>query len=71
MKACVVRHIDTKEYYKFTLGERGEIIILGTDDYDVDKLVVSLVPLEEVQVLDNDFYVVVKGDYGEGISYGS
>ena len=72
MKACVVRHIDTKEYYKFTLGERGEIIIIGTKKKDIDKLVVSLFPLEEVQVLDNDYYVVVQdvhcssvGEYGE------
>lgn len=72
MKACVVRHVDTEEYYKFTLGEKGEIIIIGTEDYDLDKLIVSLVPLEEVQILENDYYVVVQevhctsvGDYGE------
>jgi len=65
MKACVVRHIDTKEYYRFTLGEKGDIIIIGTDEYDLDKLVVSLVDLEEVQLLDNDYYVVVQGGYGE------
>lgn len=71
MKACVVRHIDTKKYYKFTLGEKGEIIILE-DNYDLSKLIVSLVPLEEVQILENDYYVVVQeahyssvGEYGE------
>ena len=63
MKACVVRHVDTGEYYKFTLGEKGDIIIIGTDEYDIDKLTVSLVDFEEVQLLDNDYYVMVK--YGE------
>jgi hypothetical protein len=65
MKACIVRHIDTQEFYRFTLGEMGEIIITGNKEYDLSELIVSLVPLEEVQFLDNDFYVVLKGDYGE------
>ena len=65
MNACIVRHIDTKEFYKFTLGEKGEIIITDRKDYDLSKLIVSLVPLKEVQYLDNNYYVVLKGSYGE------
>lgn len=65
MKACIVRHVDTKELYKFTLGKRGEIIITDNKDYDLSKLIVSLVPLEEVQFLENDYYVILKGDHGE------
>ena len=66
MKACVVRHIDTDEFYRFTVGEKGDIIITDNKEYDIDKLVVSLLPLEEVQTfLSNDYYVIVKGGYGK------
>lgn len=63
MKACIVRHIDTQEFYRFTLGEMGEIIITGNKEYDLSELIVSLVPLEDVQFLENDYYVVLKDDY--------
>lgn len=61
-KACVVRDKYTKEFYKFTLGKKGEIIILDSE-YDLKNLIVSLLPLEEVSHLDNDYYVV--GEYGK------
>ena len=63
MNACIVRHKDTKEFYRFTLGERGEIIITDNKDYDLSELIVSLIPLKDVQFLDNDYYVVLKDDY--------
>ena len=65
MKACVVRHKDTKEYYMFTLGVSGEILITDSRDFDIKNLIVSLVPLKEVQILDNDYYVVMQGEHGE------
>jgi len=64
-RVCVVRHVDTNELYKFTLGKSGEIIITDDRNYDLKKLVVSLRPLEEVQHLDNEYYVVVQGEYGK------
>jgi hypothetical protein len=64
MKACIVRNIDTKDLYKFTLGEQGEVIITDERKYNVRRLQVSLVPIEEVRHLDNDFYVVLKGKHG-------
>lgn len=60
MKACIVRDKDTKEYYRFTLGEKGDIIITDRRNYDLNNLVVSLVPLKEVQHLENDYYVILK-----------
>jgi hypothetical protein len=66
MKACVVRHADTGELYRFTLGEKGDIIIIDSEEYDIDKLEVSLVPKEEVVLLHNDYYVMMMvGDHGE------
>lgn len=65
MNACIVRHKDTKEFYRFTLGKDGGIIITDNKDYDLSKLIVSLVPLKEVQFLENDYYVILKGDHGE------
>jgi hypothetical protein len=65
MKACVVRHIDTDKFYKFTVGELGDIIITDKEEYDIDKLIVSIMDLEEVQHLNNDYYVVVRDDYGK------
>lgn len=62
-KACVVRDINTESLYKFTLGKSGEIIITDDRKYNLKDLIVSIVPLEEVRNLDNDFYVV--GDYGD------
>jgi len=64
-KACVVRHIDTKEYYKFTLGKKKEIVVIDERDYTLKDLIVSLLPLEEVQHLDNDYYVVLQGEYDD------
>jgi hypothetical protein len=64
-KACVVRNIDTNDLYKFTLGKQGQIIITDERHYDVKRLVVSLKPLEEVQFLDNDYYVVIQGEYDD------
>ena len=61
-KACVVKHVTDNDFYKFTLGKSGEIIITDGRKYDLKELIVSIVPLQEVQHLDNDYYVV--GDYG-------
>ena len=63
MKACIVRHKDTQDLYRFTLGEKGEVIIIDERPYDIKKLQVSLVQLTEVQHLSNDFYVVLRDEH--------
>lgn len=63
IKACIVRDVDTNELYKFTLGKSGEIIITDDGNYDIKRLVVSLRPLEEVQHLSNEYYVILQGKY--------
>jgi hypothetical protein len=63
MMACIVKHKDTEVLYKFTLGEQGDIIITDSRDYDISELIVSLLPLKEVQYLTNDYYVVLQGEY--------
>ena len=59
IKACVVKHKDTGEMYKFTLGDRGEIVIIEKEEYDIDDLIVSLVPAEEVAELDKEYYIML------------
>lgn len=63
MKACIVIHKDTKDLYKFTLGDYGEIIITDSREHDVRRLQVSLVQLEEVKHLSNDYYVILRGKH--------
>ena len=63
MKACIIKHKFTEELYKFTLGRWGEIIITDTREHDLNELIVTLVPIEEVRHLHNDFYVVLQGEH--------